>query len=89
VEAVAASYGLSVEDLLRRRDGAGFRAAAYLLRRAANLPLKQVAGMFGVSRALGVAHPGPDRARPAGSPAAFLAAPLRPGHEPRAGTATK
>jgi hypothetical protein len=49
VEAVAAAYGLSVDDLLRRRDGAGFRAAAYLLRRAAKLPLKQVAGMFGIS----------------------------------------
>jgi len=38
-----------VDDLLRCRDVAGFRAAAYLLRRAANLPLEPVAGMFGIS----------------------------------------
>ena len=33
-----------------RADAAAFRAAVYLLRRAANLPLKQVAGRFGISQ---------------------------------------
>lgn len=46
---VAAAYGLAEADLLRRADQSAYRAAAYLLRRAANLPLKEVAALFGVS----------------------------------------
>ncbi len=33
----------------RTGDAVAFRAAVYLLRRAANLPLKQVASQFGIS----------------------------------------
>ncbi len=50
IEAVAAAYDLSRDDLLLRRDPVAFRAAVYLLRRAANLPLKQVAGLFAISQ---------------------------------------
>jgi REP element-mobilizing transposase RayT len=50
LEAVAAAYDLSRDDLLRRRDPAAFRAAVYLLRRAANLSIKEVAGLFGISQ---------------------------------------
>ena len=46
---VAAAYGIAEADLLGRANQGAYRAAAYLLRRAANLPLNQVAALFGVS----------------------------------------
>ena len=49
IVAVAETYDLAPAALLRRSDAVAFRAAVYLLRRAANLPLKQVAGRFGIS----------------------------------------
>ncbi len=45
---VAYHYGISREDVLDRASRAPFKAALYLLRRVANVPLKEVARMGGV-----------------------------------------
>lgn len=42
-------YGLSVDDILSRRHAEAYQIAAWLLRRKANLPLGEVAKLFGVS----------------------------------------
>ena len=47
--AVAEAYGVSVAALRKREHQPAFRAAAYLLRRAANLSLDETAALFGVS----------------------------------------
>lgn len=47
--AVKRAYGIDEKRLLGREDQTAFKAWVYLLRRAANLPLAQVAGHCGVS----------------------------------------
>ncbi len=49
LDRVGEVYGLSQAAVLTRACTAAYRSGAYLLRRAANLPLRQVAGLFGVS----------------------------------------
>jgi transcriptional regulator with XRE-family HTH domain len=44
-----ARYGLSVGDILSRQHAEAYQIAAWLLRRKANLPLGEVAELFGVS----------------------------------------
>ncbi len=51
LDAVSRAYGIARAELAGRRDAAAYRAAAYLLRRAGNLPLRTVAETFGVSAA--------------------------------------
>jgi REP element-mobilizing transposase RayT len=46
---VAENIGCTVDSILSRAHRQGYHLAAYLLRRRANIPLKDVAGMFGVS----------------------------------------
>lgn len=46
---VAGDFGCSVDSILSRSHRKGYHLAVYLLRRKANLPLKDVARMFGVS----------------------------------------
>lgn len=46
---VAAQYGIRPADVLDRRQGEAYRAAVYLMRRAGNLPLRQVATAAGLS----------------------------------------
>ena len=47
--AVATAFEIGKDRLLARDNGPAYRAAAYLLRRAANLPLGHVAALFSVS----------------------------------------
>lgn len=47
--AIQRAYGIDEKRLLGREDQSAFKAWVYLLRRAANLPLAQVAGRCGVS----------------------------------------
>ena len=47
--AVADKYGIKPADVLDRRQGEAYRAAVYLMRRAGNLPLGEVADRAGVS----------------------------------------
>ncbi len=47
--AVATAFGIPEAPLLARHDSNAYRAAAFLLRRAANLPLREVAALFSVS----------------------------------------
>ena len=49
LESVAMEYGISVKELVERKDREAYRTAVYLLRRAVNLSLKRVAEEFGVS----------------------------------------
>lgn len=49
IEAVCAGYGVSRESLLRRQQREAFTCAVYLLRRAANRPLREVADLFMIS----------------------------------------
>lgn len=42
-------YGLQVQEILSKSQSQAYHCAAWLLRRAANLPLKEVAALFGVS----------------------------------------
>lgn len=49
VESVGASYKVASGSLWSRVDQRAFQAAAYLLRRAVNLSLKQVSALVGVS----------------------------------------
>jgi REP element-mobilizing transposase RayT len=49
VEEVAKTYGVAPSDVLDRASGSAFKAAVYLLRREANLSLKEVAVLAGVS----------------------------------------
>ena len=49
LEGVGRVYGLSVGDILARRHAEAYPMAAWLLRRKANLPLGEVAELFGVS----------------------------------------
>jgi putative transposase len=49
LDRVGAVYGLSRWEILARVEAEAYWSGAYLLRRAANLPLKEVGGMFGVS----------------------------------------
>ena len=46
---VATAFGIAEAALVARRYGDAYRAAAFLLRRAANLPLRDVAALFSVS----------------------------------------
>lgn len=49
VQAVADTYGVSAGRVLDRSGGQAYKAAIYLLRRAANKPLREVAQLAGVS----------------------------------------
>ena len=49
LEDVGRVYGLSVGDILSRQHSQAYQIAAWLLRRKANLPLSEVAELFGVS----------------------------------------
>ena len=49
VRAVAEAYGIEPAQALQRRSGDAFKQAVYLLRRRANLSLREVAAMAGVS----------------------------------------
>ena len=49
LEGVGRVYGLSVGDILSRQHSEAYQIAAWLLRRKANLPLGEVAELFGVS----------------------------------------
>ena len=51
-EVLARVYALTPEDLLTRAHSEAYQCAAWLLRRAANEPLKTVADRFGVSPSL-------------------------------------
>ena len=46
---VSVAYGMPREKVLDRSCQQAFQAAVYLLRRAANLPLREVASLSGVS----------------------------------------
>jgi IS5 family transposase len=46
---VATMYALATKDVLDRRNREAFRTAVSLLRTACNLPLKEVAGVAGIS----------------------------------------
>ena len=46
---VSKVYGLNRVVILSREHAESYRCATYLLRRAANMPLKEVAKLFGVS----------------------------------------
>ena len=48
-KAVADKYGINPGQVLDRRQGEAYRAAVYLMRRAGNLPLREVAERAGVS----------------------------------------
>ena len=47
--AVADKYGIRAGEVLDRRQGEAYRTAVYLMRRAGNLPLREVAEWAGVS----------------------------------------
>lgn len=49
LEGVGLAYGLTVGDILARQHPEAYQIAAWLLRRKANLPLGEVAELFGVS----------------------------------------
>jgi len=49
LESVAIEYGVSLDEIIDRRDGRAYKAAVYLLRRVVNLDLKTVAKEFGIS----------------------------------------
>jgi putative transposase len=49
LEGVGRIYGLSVGDILSGQHSEAYQIAAWLLRRKANLPLGEVAELFGVS----------------------------------------
>lgn len=49
IHAVAQTYGISAERVLHRTNASPFKLVVYLLRRAANLSLKEVAGMASIS----------------------------------------
>ena len=46
---VAKAYRISIDRVLDRASGEAYKAAVYLLRRAANLPLAEVAKRAGIS----------------------------------------
>ncbi len=46
---MAIEYGVSLDEIIDRRDGRAYKAAVYLLRRVVNLDLKTVAKEFGIS----------------------------------------
>ncbi|SCZ65157.1 REP-associated tyrosine transposase [Thiohalomonas denitrificans] len=46
---VTGKFGVDQEALFERRHPQAYQCAVYLLRREANLPLKEVAGIFGIS----------------------------------------
>lgn len=48
-KAVAAQYGIKAGEVFNRRQGEAYRAAVYLVRRAGNLPLRDVATLARVS----------------------------------------
>lgn len=49
LERVSEVYGVSVPQIISRDDAGAYRCAVYLLRRVANVPLREVAALFGVS----------------------------------------
>jgi chromosomal replication initiation ATPase DnaA len=49
LQQIAATYRVSVHDVLTRAHREAYQAAVYLLRRAANEPLRTVAGRFRIS----------------------------------------
>ena len=49
VKAVAEKYSINAGEVLDRRQGEACRAAVYLMRRAGNIPLREVAARAGVS----------------------------------------
>ena len=49
LESVARVYGLSMDEVIYRRDQGAYKAVVYLLRRLVNLDLKTVAKEFGIS----------------------------------------
>ena len=49
LECVSEVYRLDQAELVSRENAEAYRCAAYLLRRAANMPLRDVASLFGVS----------------------------------------
>ena len=49
LERVSTVYGISIQGIISRNHAEAYRSAAYLLRRVANVPLRKVAALFGVS----------------------------------------